>query len=485
MRPPRSPSDRQGHPDGQGQVPGVRHQPQPHPGQGVAAPSRGPAPGRLASAGDLSWISRDIHLGPSLIHFAPGREILWKLVGCGAIGHRRMAGMLELTAPADPVVDPRGRGGSWPSTQAVRSGFAGRGRWAWTRAVAPGCRRRVRRAALDRPGPRHDAGRPDSGGAGGGAVGPRGATRAAAPCGRTAPTTGTAARDAPRTAGRCRTDRLPLASLPARLRRRATVVFDRRAPDGDALPPGGAVDQAYRPRGVAVGRRGTPAAPAVITSPETLAVDLTVLVAVGRRSTGWSPTTWCGWTSRTCWSARRRDAVVVGPLVLPGRTPCLSCTDLTAPTRPRLAYGWPSWGGRRCAARACSPARRGRGRRRPRRWPSWTAAGPPPAPRWICRGRRGTRLGPGPATPLRLVGRSARSARVPQRTVGSRTIARTDRDSLARSAFRRSARSPRCRWASPAGRHAGCGQAARRRAGRAGHRADAAAGGRAPVPRAR
>jgi len=118
------------------------------------------------------------------------------------------------------------------------------------------------------------------------------------------------------------------------------AVFDSAAPDPD-LYPGAEVsaDQA-----AALGATIRTRPPRVVTldhwsKPETLAVDLTVVVAEGPEVDRVITDHLLRTDQPHLLVRSLGDAVWVGPLVLPGRTPCVRCTDLT---RTDADPGWPT-----------------------------------------------------------------------------------------------------------------------------------------------
>ena len=90
------------------------------------------------------------------------------------------------------------------------------------------------------------------------------------------------------------------------------------------------------------------------SKPETLAVDLTVVVAEGPEVDRVVTDHLLRLDQPHLLVRSLGDAAWVGPLVLPGRTPCLRCTDSphSMPTRggPRC---WPSSGGCGCHCPPC------------------------------------------------------------------------------------------------------------------------------------
>ena len=118
------------------------------------------------------------------------------------------------------------------------------------------------------------------------------------------------------------------------------AVFDARPPDPDVY--GATATSGSQAAALAAALAGQPARVVALphwSKPETLPVDLTVVVAEGpevdrvvtdhllRVDQPHLPVRSLG------------DAVWVGPLVLPGRTPCLRCTDLV---RTDADPGWPA-----------------------------------------------------------------------------------------------------------------------------------------------
>lgn len=118
------------------------------------------------------------------------------------------------------------------------------------------------------------------------------------------------------------------------------VVFDSSPPDPDLYRAAGTpIDQAA---GLAASI-GTRSARIVLldhwSKPETLAVDLTVVVSEGPEVDRVITDHLLRTDQPHLLVRSLGDAVWVGPLVLPGRTPCLRCTDLT---RADVDPGWPT-----------------------------------------------------------------------------------------------------------------------------------------------
>jgi hypothetical protein len=118
------------------------------------------------------------------------------------------------------------------------------------------------------------------------------------------------------------------------------AVFDRRSPDVDLYPTAGVSgDQAV----ALAGALGTGPAQIVPvdhwSKPETLTVDLTVVVAEGPEVDRVLTDHLLRLDQPHLLVRSLGDAVWVGPLVLPGRTPCIRCTDLT---RTDADPGWPA-----------------------------------------------------------------------------------------------------------------------------------------------
>jgi hypothetical protein len=118
------------------------------------------------------------------------------------------------------------------------------------------------------------------------------------------------------------------------------AVFDPRAPDRDLYPTAGTQPDQATALAAVVGSGPVRVRPLNHWSkPETLAVDLTVLVADGPEVDRVVTDYLVRLDQPHLLVRSLGDAVWVGPLVLPGRTPCLRCTDLT---RTDADPGWPT-----------------------------------------------------------------------------------------------------------------------------------------------
>ena len=118
------------------------------------------------------------------------------------------------------------------------------------------------------------------------------------------------------------------------------AVFDPRSPDGGLYPAAGS--QADQAGALAASIGGGPTLVAPVdhwSKPETLAVDLTIVVAEGPEVDRAITDHLVRLDQPHLLVRSLGDAVWVGPLVLPGRTPCLRCTDLT---RTDADPGWPT-----------------------------------------------------------------------------------------------------------------------------------------------
>ncbi|HLL63130.1 MAG TPA: hypothetical protein VK401_08770 [Propionibacteriaceae bacterium] len=117
------------------------------------------------------------------------------------------------------------------------------------------------------------------------------------------------------------------------------VVFAPGSPDPRRLGGAGAVTDHAATPAAASRTSGTRIAPVDHWSkPETLAVDLTVVVAAGPEVDRLITDHLVRTDQPHLLVRSLGDAVWVGPLVLPGRTPCVRCTDLT---RTDADPGWP------------------------------------------------------------------------------------------------------------------------------------------------
>lgn len=118
------------------------------------------------------------------------------------------------------------------------------------------------------------------------------------------------------------------------------LVHDRQPPDPDLYPTAGSfTDQAA----ALVGTLGVHPGRIVVvdhwSKPETLAVDLTVVVAEGPEVDRVITDHLLRLDQPHLLVRSLGDAVWVGPLVLPGRTPCVRCTDLV---RTDADPAWPA-----------------------------------------------------------------------------------------------------------------------------------------------
>lgn len=114
-------------------------------------------------------------------------------------------------------------------------------------------------------------------------------------------------------------------------------VFDNQPPERDLYPTGGVVaDRAAALAAIAGSTRVVPLAH--WSKPETLPVDLTVLVADGPEVDRLITDHLLRLDQPHLLVRSLGDAVWVGPLVLPGRTSCVRCADLT---RRNADQEWP------------------------------------------------------------------------------------------------------------------------------------------------
>ena len=118
------------------------------------------------------------------------------------------------------------------------------------------------------------------------------------------------------------------------------AVFDARPPDPDLYRSTGT--SASQAAALAAALAGQPARVVALehwSKPETLPVDLTVVVAEGPEVDRVVTDHLLRVDQPHLLVRSLGDAVWVGPLVLPGRTPCLRCTDLV---RTDADPGWPA-----------------------------------------------------------------------------------------------------------------------------------------------
>jgi hypothetical protein len=132
------------------------------------------------------------------------------------------------------------------------------------------------------------------------------------------------------------------------------VVFDSGPPDPALYDRTGTVADQATTLTATLGNGGTRVLPLDHWSkPETLAVDLTVVVAAGPEADRLI-TDYLLRTDQPHLLVRSLgDAAWVGPLVLPGRTPCVRCTDLT---RTDADPAWPTVLAQLARLRLRSPA---------------------------------------------------------------------------------------------------------------------------------
>jgi hypothetical protein len=117
------------------------------------------------------------------------------------------------------------------------------------------------------------------------------------------------------------------------------VVFDSGPPDPGLYVVSGTIADQAAALAETLGSRGSRVVPVGHWSkPETLAVDLTVTVAAGPEVDRLITDHLLRTDQPHLLVRSLGDAVWVGPLVLPGRTPCVRCTDLT---RTDADPGWP------------------------------------------------------------------------------------------------------------------------------------------------
>ena len=118
------------------------------------------------------------------------------------------------------------------------------------------------------------------------------------------------------------------------------AVYDPRPPDRDVYPAAGSLAEQSAALAATIGARQARIVPLDHWSkPETLTVDLTVVVAEGPEVDRVITDHLLRADQPHLLVRSLGDAVWVGPLVLPGRTPCLRCTDLT---RTDADPGWPT-----------------------------------------------------------------------------------------------------------------------------------------------
>ena len=118
------------------------------------------------------------------------------------------------------------------------------------------------------------------------------------------------------------------------------AVFDSRPPDPDVYPTAGRF--AHQAAALASALAARSARITVLdhwSKPETLAVDLTAVVSDGPEVDRVITTHLLRLDQPHLLVRSLGDAVWVGPLVLPGRTPCVRCTDLV---RTDTDPGWPA-----------------------------------------------------------------------------------------------------------------------------------------------
>lgn len=118
------------------------------------------------------------------------------------------------------------------------------------------------------------------------------------------------------------------------------AVFDARPPDPDLYPAAGTQPDQAAALAAMVGSGSARVLPLDHWSkPETLAVDLTVVVGEGPEVDRVVTDHLLRRDQPHLLVRSLGDAAWVGPLILPGRTPCLRCTDLT---RTDADPGWPT-----------------------------------------------------------------------------------------------------------------------------------------------
>lgn len=133
---------------------------------------------------------------------------------------------------------------------------------------------------------------------------------------------------------------LPLARYLAEGGVSELAVFDARPPDPDLYPTCGTL--AHQAAALAAALTGRPAQVVALdhwSKPETLPVHLTVVVSEGPEVDRVITDHLLRADQPHLLVRSLGDAVWVGPLVLPGRTPCVRCTDLV---RTDADPGWPA-----------------------------------------------------------------------------------------------------------------------------------------------